>query len=1120
MRFGLRLRGDAHDLASTHLLAHHDPSLLDAPWTVYLRAEGSPEAVATSEALTAEDAHALAALGLALVAVAPVAGGITLVRPRDLRPPDDDTATAPERWMAPLRRSAACLAEALPLRPVADAPSPDDGLLLLSLETHGAARALTRLLSLGRDDLSVGPVVAPDGRRSLLVRLRRPPMYLLLRARECPDEGVTAFARLGDGDVFVAWGYAHPLAWAAARRARDDGALTLIDAAGRWHTVQPPALRSVYDVTEAHLPEAAPARTMGPGGAVAGLKVPVRLEGGPSTEPVLWLLDEARLFALEPLVEALTDLDLERLVLARLEGPDGHARYLLQELVRPGVARLATRVSDLAGAAGYTRAAGTDNLYLPVGTRLVPPMRRDKLTALFGLDRHHAVLLDQDAEGPCVTAITEAETQPLTAWLDYVLTDRRHLLQPMLEDCVFDWAPLRAEPAPRKAPARPRAPAPPPPPRRAPAPPPQPQVPTPEAPVASLGVDPFAALRAQIRALEAPLAQGGATDADAWRTLGLLKRQVGEADDAAACLEAALFYGDRDPDTADALVAARSPAPRPDAQPPALAALVALPRPSPTDAALLGARVLAGALRPNDDPAPAAVVPAATERLLDPTLPVSRRLAWAALSALYRRTGDALGMTRARERLLGGLNLRGLSAELDLPRFARAAMALRDDKGDDKGDDEGEALRTQGAQVAVLDEVLAAARAAGLADALDPQGAYLRAQFAVGYARLGAGLAARELIASVEFELPVHEPPNRTLLGLYLARAAHVATEGDAAAWQREVEARVGAVTDAKVRDRVEHLRKRSAWLRTEAPKGAAPTLRASWARRLEEAEADPRLAPAALVQIADDRSVYDYERVEAVRRTLHLAAASGDDALLAETLSLATQRGRTRVAGAGFRAAVAGHCVVAAAQLGDLGALDALLDDIVTLAQSPASPQLWELLTAVRPAIASLRRFGAVPSALRFLHALAPLAERPSPQSPQLAAMLAEGMLRAGDADRADALLDSALDAALTAPHLPHADRFNAGAAALASLRYWPLSERAARVRRVMTGLRAFTDAFTASTLRLYATFQVLVVECLVDTVGDAVTYQGDRVQRFLDDEEQSLRRQIAADWRSLCGV
>ncbi len=227
MRFGLRLRGDAHDLASTHLLAHHDPSLLDAPWTVYLRADGSPEAVATSEALTAEDAHALAAVGLALVAVAPVAGGITLVRPRDLCPPDDDTATAPERWMAPLRRSAACLAEALPLRPVADAPSPDDGLLLLSLETHGAARALTRLLSLGRDDLSVGPVVAPDGRRSLLVRLRRPPMYLLLRARECPDEGVTAFARLGDGDVFVAWGYAHPLAWAAARRTRDDGALTL-----------------------------------------------------------------------------------------------------------------------------------------------------------------------------------------------------------------------------------------------------------------------------------------------------------------------------------------------------------------------------------------------------------------------------------------------------------------------------------------------------------------------------------------------------------------------------------------------------------------------------------------------------------------------------------------------------------------------------------------------------------------------------------------------------------------------------------------------------------------------------------------------------------------------------
>jgi hypothetical protein len=644
-------------------------------------------------------------------------------------------------------------------------------------------------------------------------------------------------------------------------------------------------------------------------------------------------------------------------------------------------------------------------------------------------------------------------------------------------------------------------------------------VPTPEAPVASLGVDPFAALRAQIRALEAPLAQGGATDADAWRTLGLLKRQVGEADDAAACLEAALFYGDRDPDTADALVAARSPAPRPDAQPPALAALVALPRPSPTDAALLGARVLAGALRPNDDPALAAVAPAATERLLDPTLPVSRRLAWAALSALYRRTGDALGMTRARERLLGGLNLRGLSAELDLPRFARAAMALRDDKGDDKGDDEGEALRTQGAQVAVLDEVLAAARAAGLADALDPQGAYLRAQFAVGYARLGAGLAARELIASVEFELPVHEPPNRTLLGLYLARAAHVATEGDAAAWQREVEARVGAVTDAKVRDRVEHLRKRSAWLRTEAPKGAAPTLRASWARRLEEAEADPRLAPAALVQIADDRSVYDYERVEAVRRTLHLAAASGDDALLAETLSLATQRGRTRVAGAGFRAAVAGHCVVAAAQLGDLGALDALLDDIVTLAQSPASPQLWELLTAVTPGPrgAAAARRGRVGAALPR-RAGRRSAERGKREGVRLRAALAEGFLLLRDVGRADALLDEALDDAL-AEGLDHVGRHEAGAAVLAALRHWPTAARLARCRRVFEALGRFTDSFTASTQRVYETHKVLIAERVVDALADEVTVADDRASAWLADEEQATRRRILADWRDVCG-
>ena len=61
--------------------------------------------------------------------------------------------------------------------------------------------------------------------------------------------------------------------------------------------------------------------------------------------------------------------------------------YLLRERVRPGVTRMAVRVSDTLGLPGHAKVAGADNLYIPVGRKLVPLLRRDDLRALLGLDR-------------------------------------------------------------------------------------------------------------------------------------------------------------------------------------------------------------------------------------------------------------------------------------------------------------------------------------------------------------------------------------------------------------------------------------------------------------------------------------------------------------------------------------------------------------------------------------------------------------------------------------------------------------------------------------------------------------------------------------------------------------
>ena len=115
---------------------------------------------------------------------------------------------------------------------------------------------------------------------------------------------------------------------------------------------------------------------------------------------------------------------------------------------------------------------------------------------------------------------------------------------------------------------------------------------------------------------------------------------------------------------------------------------------------------------------------------------------------------------------------------------------------------------------------------------------------------------------------------------------------------------------------------------------------------------------------------------------------------------------------------------------------------------------------------------------------------------------------------DASETTVDDVLSATLG-----HVDRYDAGAAALAALRHWPMAPRLALVRRLLAGLDRFTDAFTASAQGLYETFKVLLLERIVDTVADDVTFESDKVRGYLDEDEQSLRRRILADWRSACG-
>lgn len=1095
VNLGLRLSGAARDIAALFALVDALPGAADAPWTVFTPEDPAEGYALQSLCLTDDLASALLARGLDLVRLTPHGVGLRVAPLRG----DAPTRT----WLDPACRAAPSLHEALRPNAIDGDPPAEEALLWLSRDGHGAQRTLARLMDLGRDDATVALLDAPSP--ALLIRLRRPPLYLLMRAREVPAEGVAAYARHRDTGLWVRWGWSHPLAEVASKSLQRKGLHALVDADGAWRYLDPDlATRSIYDVLAPSLDAArSEARAAS---EPARFRVPLRLEPGPVSDPELWLLDPEALLALEPLVASLSTDEARRFTLARLDGPRG-AIYLLQELVRPNVSRLAARVVGAVNVTGYARAPGADNLYLPVGRRLMPPMRRDELRTLLGLAGRRAVILTEDGDGLGLLAVSSDEESPLTRWVDYVATDHRAELDRLAEESVFDWLPevtvaRPPQPAPpdaeEVAPPRPAAP------RAAPREVAAPEVPRPEVPAH----DDDRALREEAAARAQAIARGGCVDPEAWRALGRTLRALRERDDACACFEAAVFYGGLDPETTAELRALR--AEEGDARTSDIERLSARDL-GAGDAARIGAAVLDRCARDERGAEADALRDEAARRFMDPELPVSRRLAWSVLRAVLARRGDRLGLTRAKERVLGGINDRGLSEATDVPRFVRAALAALAGEAPDEA-------RGRGDQLAALESLWSVARAMHVREG-EPKGAYARAIFAVGFTRVGAASRARDVSEALERELGSYEPPNRALLRLYGARAAHVATGGDDAAWAREVDAALAALKDqARVRDRVEYLRKLSAWLRTPAATAAPATIRPALERALVVVEAEPSRGAAALAAVLDGAQFYDFEVASAIDRAVRAAMRAGDDDALAATLSLAAQRVGARVKGPRHLAAALGACIRGAAALGDRGLVEGLLDQVAALAEAPRSLYVADLLDAVAPALAALRRLGAGESARRLLDALASAAERGPPGALQLRAAVADGLLQLREDARARDEIDRCVALAL-APSMDPIERFKAGRDVLAALRHFPLPARVGACRALLEGLDRFDDRFTASAQGLYETHKVLMLEQLVDAVVDDVTVASDRVRAFLDDEEQEVRRRILDDWRDACG-
>ena len=374
MQVGLLLSGTAQDIANLTVLLNLHPELASAPWVQV----GLKEGKAIAPMLEKEKARTrilsdLKKAGLPLVSM-----------------PQGDARVAPN------------LVRALPLLPQPGDPLVQEALFWMDAQGPAPRLILERLLLLGRDDVAI--IEWEDqGAHRFCVQVSQPPLYLMMLANDQSREGVQVFYKAPQTQaLWIEWGYAHPLPKVADRSLLDADQTAFVDRSGRWRCAPSSwSQRSIYDAIQPKLN--APEQHLSPLQGQERFSIHLRLAPAEVHDPQLWLLTPDQLFELEPFVEQASAEELRKLLVSRLctQAAPGRAPsvlYLLRE--RAGGQRLGARLMSLLEAPGYTKVTGIENLYVPVGRRLVPPVRRDELRKLLELDEAKLVIIAEDRDGP------------------------------------------------------------------------------------------------------------------------------------------------------------------------------------------------------------------------------------------------------------------------------------------------------------------------------------------------------------------------------------------------------------------------------------------------------------------------------------------------------------------------------------------------------------------------------------------------------------------------------------------------------------------------------------------------------------------------------------------------
>jgi len=304
------------------------------------------------------------------------------------------------------------------------------------------------LQTLGKQPFDNSQNGSSHGEASSLLRVIGPPYYSMLRALDhgingsAPANGpvvaneITAFVE-SHPRVWIQYGYAHPL---GAKVTPPAGKWLLIKPNHSWLFIEESPFRDIYESTEFSLPNVETGWVDQP--LESKINVPLSLTRGSSSEPAeMWVLRKNGLAQIEKIVNESNDQLLKRLAFAVCQ-TDGEEPCVVLR-VRPSKKMPPVLVLDGISLRAYM---GIPNLYLPIGMRLHPPLRRDAVTRLLAPKSQNVVWIEPQADDVersnqsfVPQSIEDGAFRPLTDWVQYVLDHEHEPLEAWMASFRFNF---------------------------------------------------------------------------------------------------------------------------------------------------------------------------------------------------------------------------------------------------------------------------------------------------------------------------------------------------------------------------------------------------------------------------------------------------------------------------------------------------------------------------------------------------------------------------------------------------------------------------------------------------------------------------------------------------------